>query len=319
MKCTVLFFSVALILLSNLVAGFDTYQSEIFVDIDKSKHNVVITFSEKPSNFEMPLFFKIESFESRANFEGSKCSIREEAWGSNIVCGFENTTANFGILGFSFNTKTEIKKANNSYLFEASDRTPFNVSKITLKILLKEGYVLSNETFQPFSPEYGKEGSDGRRIFIFWEKFNVEKGDGILAHVTFESLDIKPLNQDLTPFFILFGFIIVLMSGVFFYRTKTSGIKSAINILKDDERKVIQILEEFGGKAKQKQIQEKGDFSKATLSRLIKNLEERGLIKTERLGRNNRIYLNKNIDKKEEKVTTKETVNNEIINSEPIV
>ena len=282
-----------------LATPISLYETEITIDTNTLKYNIFITFDQKTDQLEIPLFFEIEDFTHKANFGDYNCNVYKEQWGSKILCNLGNVSKT-GSLALNFDTKnTFLKKIDSSYLFEFSSKAPLSATTSRLKIKLDEGFVLSENNLSSFSPEDGKEGSDGRRIYVLWERENIKKGDGITGYITFESLSTpNKSGQDLTLFYVLFGVIIVLIACLFFYRTKSSGISSAINILRDDE---------------------KGDFSKATLSRLIKNLEERGLIKTERLGRSNRIYLNKNIDKKEEKSSSQEQSNSEIANTASIV
>ncbi len=279
------------------------YENQVLVDLDKAKYNILLTFENNPEGrIEMPFFFEINNFQHKANFGGYDCNLQKEKWGGKIVCDFENTTGIQRSLVFEFESDLVPKSLESGYLFEINSKTPLNAKKMVLRVKLEEGLVLSgSSSLKPYSPESGVKGSDGRKIFVEWVKENVVKEDSINANIVFESLPTyKSVGPDLSLFYLLFGVIIVAIAVLFFYRTRVGGIETAMTILRDDERKVIGILEELGGKAKQRQIQEKGDFSKATLSRLIKNLEERGLLKTERLGRTNRIYLNKEVEKKKE-------------------
>ena len=61
--------------------------------------------------------------------------------------------------------------------------------------------------------------------------------------------------------------------------------------LKEDERNVLNILRQRGGVCSQSTLRIAGDFSKATLSRLLKELEERNIIKKEKRGKKNLVIL----------------------------
>ena len=280
-------------------------ENEILVNTETVKYDMILTFSEKPQSFEIPFFFEIENFTHRTNFGGYTCDANKTEWGSKIACNFENVTSNFGSVGLNFAAKnTFLKNVGKSYLFETASKTPLDSNKMRLKIKLQEGFVLSEKEGIPsFSPETGTQSSDGRRIYVFWEKENVKKGEGITANVVFESLQ-KPEPKEIdSGIFVILGVLVVIIAllvvGILFYKKSHTGMKPAIQVLKDDERKVVEILQNRQGQAKQRDIQADGDFSKATLSRLIKNLEERGVITTERMGRTNKIYLKKELGKKE--------------------
>jgi DNA-binding MarR family transcriptional regulator len=61
--------------------------------------------------------------------------------------------------------------------------------------------------------------------------------------------------------------------------------------LKEDERTVISILRQRGGIVSQSTLRIAGNFSKATLSRILKELEERNIIKKEQRGNKNLVIL----------------------------
>ena len=283
------------------------YKSEAQISQEKTSFNDIILFSGNVSEFGIQFFEKVDNLKYDSTFN-STCFLNERDFGSEIKCVLDPKATERGRLSLFYSIAGLVKNLQeNKFIYKRDFKVPLKTKKLVVVTNLEAGLILLDQNndlcISPFLPESGVKGSDGRRIYIFWERENVNKGDGISNHVVFEALNFSKSGQDLTAFYILFGTVIALIAGLFFYRTRQSGIKSAITILKDDERKVVQILEEMEGKAKQKQIQEKGDFSKATLSRLIKNLEERGLVKTERLGRSNRVYLNKELGKKENQNT----------------
>ena len=61
--------------------------------------------------------------------------------------------------------------------------------------------------------------------------------------------------------------------------------------LKEDEKIVVNILRQRGGVTSQSTLRIAGNFSKATLSRLLKELEQRNIIKKEQRGKKNLVIL----------------------------
>ena len=61
--------------------------------------------------------------------------------------------------------------------------------------------------------------------------------------------------------------------------------------LKEDEKTVISILRQRGGIVSQSTLRIAGNFSKATLSRILKELEQRNIIKKEQRGKKNLVIL----------------------------
>lgn len=61
--------------------------------------------------------------------------------------------------------------------------------------------------------------------------------------------------------------------------------------LKDDERRLYEIIEAAGGEILQMKLVSSGEFSKSKVTRLLDKLEDRGLIKRERYGMTNMVRL----------------------------
>ena len=65
--------------------------------------------------------------------------------------------------------------------------------------------------------------------------------------------------------------------------------------LKEDERLIVEALRKRQGKTKQGTLQVVTNFSKAHLSRLLKELEDRGIVQKQRSGRKNLVFLKERV------------------------
>ena len=70
-------------------------------------------------------------------------------------------------------------------------------------------------------------------------------------------------------------------------------VQTVLSVLKKDEKMVLECLIKRKGECKQRQIVRETDFSKAKVSRILMDLEKRGVIKKERRGRTNIVQLKK--------------------------
>ena len=77
-----------------------------------------------------------------------------------------------------------------------------------------------------------------------------------------------------------------------FGERRKSEFDIMLSALSSDEQKVLRILKEQPG-TPQNTLRLKTDFSKSKLSRLLKDLETRGLVKKEAEGKTFRVYLKK--------------------------
>ncbi len=84
----------------------------------------------------------------------------------------------------------------------------------------------------------------------------------------------------------LFIFAILL-----FIRLRThESIEGKIDILKEDEQLILKIVAEEDG-IEQREIQRRTDFSKTKVSKILAELDKRGAIRKETVGKKNKIYL----------------------------
>jgi len=76
-----------------------------------------------------------------------------------------------------------------------------------------------------------------------------------------------------------------------------TGVKRVFSVLKGDERRVIDVILLKGDKCKQRDIVRATDYSKAKVSRIMTELEARGILSRERIGRTNRVVLSESMGK----------------------
>lgn len=295
-------FVFTLILLAPLVAAtpLDYYETVISLDKEDSAFTFIFLFEEAPDgNLEYLLPFSIKDFETNANFGNYTCESLPKSWGALISCDFSQVKEGGRVLNIKFTTSETIREIEDEILFSADVKTPQDVKKMILKVVLEKGYILIEEpegstTKVPYSPKDGNEGSDGRRIFIEWERKDVKRGEGIDVSVTYERI-LPRVEGNQNIIFLMIGLLILVIIMLVGIRSKGKQDLDT-SILKENEKKVIDIIKERGGMCKQRAIVRETDFSKAKVSRLVKDLEERGLIKTEKEGRSKKIYIKKKGD-----------------------
>jgi uncharacterized membrane protein len=175
---------------------------------------------------------------------------------------------------------------------------PENFSDATLILNLEKGIVIKNKEIFPLGYNIK---SDGQTISINWNLTNVKKGDNFAIFVNLENTNTGGLS-----YLAIIIFSIILLGIILFLiynkknknkspirkrkaRTKESG---NYDYLLDTEKKIIEELKKADrNELWQKQIQNSTGFSKAKVSRLVRNLESRGLVKKIPFGNTNKIRL----------------------------
>ncbi len=204
-------------------------------------------------------------------------------------------------LDLEYLTEEFIDRNGKSY-FIANFKMPLKVDFFKLALILPEGASLDSPQSAYPSPEIK---SDGVRITLSWGKDNLKAKESFSTFVIFKERKQFPWA---IFSFILLLFVLSIAAFLVYLRIKRKAskrnIKSSSKVkppiknrsikemhLLESESAIFNSLKKSGGEMWQKQIQIATGFSKAKLSRVIRNLEVRGLIKKIPLGNTNKIRL----------------------------
>ena len=185
----------------------------------------------------------------------------------------------------SYVSSVGLDKTNEGYYFIKRIEANENYGSFVVKLNLDEGVIATEGMVFPRSYQIL---SNGRTISFVWNYTNVSKGD---VFSFFVSLEDKNNNFNYLWVYLLLAMVFL---GVLFFGFKYSKNKrkEIDKYLLDEEKKVIQLLKQAEGKGMwQKNIQDIMGFSKAKLSRMVRNLESRGLIEKIPIGNTNKIRL----------------------------
>ena len=220
------------------------------------------------------LFLFLISFVSPLNYKEKNRQIENEIYFETF---FDENLTEKGYF--------ELIPSKEGFIFLKKIKFNENYNNAEIELIMDYGYFLSDLGASPSNYEFV---TDGQLIKIKWNFINVSKGE----EKTFFAIIEKPKEK--TKFFIYFFygifFILILLIYYFLFRRNK---KEKERFLLDEEKKIINYLKKCDrNEAWQKNIQKDLEFSKAKLSRLIRNLESRGLIKKIPFGNTNKILLN---------------------------
>jgi uncharacterized membrane protein len=191
--------------------------------------------------------------------------------------------------------------------FVVSFSAPFNISLLRMTLSLPEKAVLDkpirrgSTTGSSIYPAPKRMETDGQEITAVWEFKDVKKGDEIALYAKYK----KPLRY-LVPLLLIVSGIFIFILGTAYVLSRKSSAKSnkaSVRIndskphkgieqhLKEDEEQVINVLKLKEGSCEQGTLRIATGFSKAKLSGLLKELEERKVIIKEKRGKKNRVFL----------------------------
>jgi uncharacterized membrane protein len=261
----------------------DTINEDFTVD-----NSITLRFSEPISHLDYQLDFMIYNLTTKSEFE-SDCEIKNIDDKSVISCDFIGMDKNKRQITLDFKASNIIKKVGENYKFNVNYGISLPINRSFVLIRLPEKGILANEIAnKSYYPETGKIITDGRRIMIYWENENLSAGDSLQFSVLYTTPSI--VSNILVIALTLLVILVMIILAT--YLRKGGRGEPITSILNEDEKKIINILSSHKGHALQKVLVRETDFSKAKVSRLVKNLKERGVVDIEPVsGRENRIIL----------------------------
>ncbi|MCD6522250.1 MAG: winged helix-turn-helix transcriptional regulator [Candidatus Diapherotrites archaeon] len=176
---------------------------------------------------------------------------------------------------------------------------PYATEHFSLDVSLPVGYVVANEKEETYpvypTPEYS---SDGRHIILRWRDTNLSPNQYIETFIIFESVIRKERTIIGIPTkdikWAIPGIILSFLFGYFLAAGALSALMQKIRQipvqLNEDEKNIVDILSKHKH-ITQAELLRKTNFSKAKLSRLLRSMEERNIIKKETKGKTNIISL----------------------------
>lgn len=189
-----------------------------------------------------------------------------------------NDTARIRII---FYTRGLINEVNGEQQFSYYVKFPQRVGLFYVRLYIPRGYAV----LSPIMPAISKLESTENSLILEWEREDVDEGDEFYFVVGFSS----PKKEGFDPR-ILFGLVgVAFVGGIYAGMLLSERRKPKPEALKSDEEKVLELLKE--GPMLQSELVKRLGFSKAKVSILLREMEEKGLIVRIKDGRTYRVEL----------------------------
>ncbi len=229
------------------------------------REEIKIVFSDYLEQGNLTYMINGNVYDVKANNSYEDVFVKKEQ--DRLVLFVPNKTKQ---LYLSFETRDVIKQYNDGKEFLTYLYLP-NAKLTKIQLWLPKGYVLYKDGVMP----KGEIGTDGERIFVSWKGY----GSEVPLIVRFYQA-----NQSKTELFLALVFAATAI--IVFFKIKRSD--DYLLGFSNDEIKVIETV-----KAKrivyQNKLEKELGFSRAKMTRIMKKLEEKGLIEREKIGRTNKI------------------------------
>lgn len=205
-------------------------------------------------------------------------------------------------INISYITEAPLDKSEDSYYLSYKVTPQRLFDKTQVRLYLDEGFVVNKDEIYP--KNYVLE-TDGKSIIVLWnfDKSSLIKNDNnipLFVKIVSPSSYFIEVVLAIVLVLIIFSAIIFNLRKKLFKDNHYKRIHKKIihqdytKYLSESEKKVIEVLRNVSMKELwQKDIQRESGFSKAKLSRTIRNLEGKEIISRTPIGNTNKIRLKK--------------------------
>ena len=254
---------------------------------------------------------RIENLKVFIDEQERECNLEEKVGFSILRCSFPEEMVGKHFLKITFSSNYPLLEVGNKVLFKSEYNPSAKTEKFNYIVKLPVGYVIPKEEGKDISfftnPKPKNIYSDGQRIILSWEEKNLNEKFGV-------SVFFEKLATSVTNFILLSILVLVIFLAVSFYLLRRRKQETSMPVLLEKERKIVQALQRAKTQELwQKQLQIETGFSKARLSRTLRDLEARGMIKKEPVGNTNKIYLTTEEERKKPEKEHKEESKSESI------
>jgi len=215
------------------------------------------------------------------------CRVETKTYGADIICDISKINQTSRTLIFNYATTGLVSGSGDQFVYRNDIYMPLDVDRLFYEVALPEGMGISkNESL--LLPSGWNTNTDGRKIFVFWNKDKLTKGSTFSPKIVYESIQILPFVYQSQ--YLIIALVGILFIGFVLWRRRTT-LQIVMPVLKSDEKKIFEAIMKYGTGVHQKLIVKESNYSKAKVSKVLKSLEERGLIRLERIGRHNRVHI----------------------------
>lgn len=263
-------------------ASLKTTEYLITIDLNNVMFVVTYHYDNITQRSDYYALFDIDKIEVYADDVKINCNINKRLIGTEVLCN--NIYAQK--ITYVFYTRELVKKQEDYLHFSYNFLVLSSMENLTILIKLPEYAALLDKEilgFTSYQPANAEKGTDGRRIFLKWYFEKPKIGNTIPIQIYYEIRSETGLE-----YVILFVIAILI---IFIYFFKFYAKKEILTVLTPDERMIVEILMKEKKPIEQRKLAKELDMSKSKLSRILTNLEARGIIKRARRGRSNRIKL----------------------------
>ncbi|MGY5874537.1 MAG: MarR family transcriptional regulator [Candidatus Thorarchaeota archaeon] len=185
---------------------------------------------------------------------------------------------------------------NSDFLFYVRPINDFR--NLTIRVVLPQHASLSQDSVVPVYPNPDTNSTDGFTLIFSWDIPVLRVGQEKVFIVKYRTPNTAPAQADVVYALQLVSILLGIVLGVFLTITGPRLVTRLRNLgsvrvvgVTSEEDEVLDVLRQKGGSCSQKDLYVELDMSQSKVSIILTNLEERGLVKRFREGRENVVHV----------------------------
>jgi hypothetical protein len=172
------------------------------------------------------------------------------------------------------------------------------LSNFTFTAILPPESILSQESVVPLFPDTNSNHTDGSSLAFTWFTSDLQPGQERVFIIKYQTPNYSaaPAQSFLVELVaigiigVLIGIVLTVFGPSIIYRIRRIGKVRFIGVTSEEEE-VLEVIRQKGGSCPQKDLYTEFDMSQAKVSLILNNLEERGLVRRLREGRENVVHI----------------------------
>jgi hypothetical protein len=212
----------------------------------------------------------------------------------------ESVWIDLGFLASDFQSDsfvgTDITKLFGDFIFYIRPLT--GLANMTFTAVLPPEAMLSQESLDPLFPNTDVNYTDGSSLSFVWYTSALQPGQEKVFIINYQipNYESAPVGSFVVESIIIAflgivaGIGIAILGPQVVYRLRRIGKVRFIGVTSEEEE-VLEVIRRKGGSCPQKDLYTEFEMSQAKVSLLLNNLEERGLVRRFREGRENVVHI----------------------------
>jgi uncharacterized membrane protein len=197
---------------------------------------------------------------------------------------------------FDSDVGTDTTKLVSDFIYYLRPLT--GLANITFTAVLPSGAMLFQESIVPLYPNSSVNYTDGYSLSFVWFTSALQPGQEKVYIIKYQTpnFEVPSAGSSIIEIAVLAFLGIVAGIGIatlgprLLYRLKRIGKVRFIGVTSEEEE-VLEVIRKKGGSCPQKDLYTEFEMSQAKVSLLLNNLEERGLVRRFREGRENVVHI----------------------------